>query len=140
MFDGKDLLAFSEQASWLAFNDYEARLMEDRTGLSPQQLAERVRAVIVTRGGEGSRIYTDGQCIDIPVAPVAALVDPTGCGDAYRAGLLYGLTNEMDWETAGRIASLAGAFKAEHAGTQNHSFTAEEFADRFRSTFGYSYA
>ena len=100
---------------------------------------QQVRAVVVTRGGEGSYIYTDGGRLEIPAAPAAALVDPTGCGDAYRAGLLYGLMNDMDWETTGRVASLAGAVKAEHAGTQNHGFSADEFAERFRAAFGYSY-
>jgi len=140
MFDGKDLLAFTEQASWLAFNDYEARLMEERTGLSPQQLAQRVQAVVVTRGGEGSLVYTHSGTVEIPTAPAQAVVDPTGCGDAYRAGLLFGLMRGMDWETVGRIAALAGACKVEHAGTQNHRFTAEEFAARFHRAFGYDYA
>ncbi len=140
LFDRQDLLDFVEQASWLAFNDYEAKLMEERTGLSPSQLVERVEGVIVTGGGEGSTIYADGRIFDVPAAPVQSLVDPTGCGDAYRAGLLYGLMNQMDWATTGRIASLMGAAKIEHAGTQNHHFTADEFADRFKQAFGYSFA
>ena len=85
---------------------------------------------VVTRGGEGSNIYTGGTRIDIPCAKPAQLRDPTGCGDAYRAGLLYGLMNGLDWATTGRIASLIGAIKIEHAGTQNHRFTREEFAQR----------
>jgi adenosine kinase len=138
MFDGKQLLRFAEQASWLAFNDYEAKLMEQRTGKGPAALAQMVEAVVVTRGSEGSTIYTgDGQ-YDIPVAATAALEDPTGCGDAYRAGLLYGLMNGMDLEVTGRIASLMGAIKIEHNGTQNHTFTPEEFADRFQQSFGFS--
>ncbi len=140
MFNGEELMAFAEQADWLAFNDYEARLMQERTGKTPEQLAERVQAVIVTRGGEGSHIYTHDRCFEIPAAPVAALADPTGCGDAYRAGLLYGLMNGMDWETTGRIAALMGAVKIEQAGTQNHRFTPQEFKDRFQAAFGYSYA
>jgi adenosine kinase len=138
MFDGKQLLRFAEQASWLAFNDYEAKLMEQRTGKSPTALAQMVEAVVVTRGSEGSIIYTrDGQ-YDIPAATTTALEDPTGCGDAYRAGLLYGLMNDMDLEVTGRVASLMGAIKIEHNGTQNHSFTIDEFADRFRENFGFS--
>jgi adenosine kinase len=139
MFDGNNLLEFAEQASWLAFNDYEARLMEERTGKTPEQLAEMVEAVIVTRGGEGSHIYTKDRCFDIPVASAKALLDPTGCGDAFRAGLVYGLMNGMDWETTGRIASLMGAYKIEQAGTQNHVFTREEFAARFKQAFDYSF-
>jgi adenosine kinase len=136
MFDGADLERFAGQATWLAFNDYEARLMQERTGKSPAQLARNARAVIVTRGGEGSTIYTNGAEIEIPLAPAQQLVDPTGCGDAYRGGLLYGLQNDMDWEITGRIASLMGAIKIEHAGTQNHAFSRSDFDARFKETFG----
>ncbi len=139
MFDGDSLLTFAEQATWLAFNDYEAKLMMERTGKTLEQLAERVAAVIVTRGGEGSLIVTRNKTHEIPAAPVKALVDPTGCGDAYRAGLLYGLMNGMDWETTGRIAALMGAIKIEHAGTQNHFVTPELFAHRFEQAFDYRF-
>ncbi len=138
MFDGDDLMRFAEQAEWLAFNDYEAKLMQERTGKSPQQLAEMVDAVIVTRGGEGSSIYTRDKLYEIPAANAASLEDPTGCGDAYRSGLLYGLMNDMDWEITGRIAALMGAIKIEHAGTQNHSFTRDEFDQRFKDVFDIS--
>jgi len=139
MFDGDDLLRFAEQATWLAFNDYEAKLMQERTGKTIEALAGQVQAIIVTRGSEGSSIFADGREIVIPSAKAASLEDPTGCGDAYRAGLLYGLQNGMDWETTGRIASLMGAFKIEHAGTQNHRFTLDEFKARFSDSFGYSF-
>ncbi len=139
MFNGDELLKFAEQANWLAFNDYEAKLMVERTGLSLPQLAERVDAVIVTRGGEGSQILTREKSHEIPVAPAKALVDPTGCGDAYRAGLLYGLMNEMDWETTGRIAALMGAIKIEQAGTQNHFVSKEALAHRFEQAFDYRF-
>ena len=138
MFDGRDLEGFVAQASWLAFNDYEARLMQERTGKSPRQLAREVEAVIVTRGGEGSIIYAGGREIEIPLAPARHLVDPTGCGDAYRGGLLYGLQNGLDWEVTGRIASLMGSIKIEHAGTQNHWTDRAEIDARFRETFGFS--
>lgn len=136
MFDGDDLKQFIGQASWVTVNDYESELMQDRTGLSAGQIAEQVEALIVTRGGEGSTIFHGGSQIEIPCAAVDAVVDPTGCGDAYRAGLLYGLMNDLDWETTGRIASLCGAIKIESAGTQNHSFTRESFAARYAATFG----
>ncbi len=136
MFDGEELLRFVDQATWLAFNDYEARLMEERTGRSIEQLAGEVEAVIVTRGGEGSLIYVGGRCLEIPTAAPRALVDPTGCGDAYRAGLLYGLMNDLDWELTGRIASLMGAIKIESQGPQNHSFDRAGFEARFRESFG----
>lgn len=138
MFDGADLLRFVEQATWLALNDYEAKLMEERTGQSIAQLAKQVEAVIVTRGGEGSLIYTGGECLTIPTAPVSQVVDPTGCGDAYRGGLLYGLMHQLDWELTGRIASLMGAIKVASQGPQNHHFTPAEFAEQFQAAFGLS--
>ncbi|MES9970824.1 MAG: carbohydrate kinase family protein [Candidatus Thiodiazotropha sp.] len=139
MFDGDSLMQFTQQASWLAFNDYEAKLMQERTGQSLKQLAQMVEAIIVTRGGEGSEIVTKERVYSIPAAPVKAVVDPTGCGDAYRAGMLYGLMNDMDWETTGRIAALMGAIKIEQAGTQNHIVTPEEFGHRFEKAFDYKY-
>lgn len=138
MFDGGDLKRFIEQASWVAVNDYEAQLMCERTGLSLQAIADQVKALIVTKGGEGSHIYTGGQRLEIPAAPVHALRDPTGCGDAYRAGFIYGLNNDLDWETTGRIASLMGAYKIERPGTQNHRFTLDEFKARFSEAWGYA--
>ena len=116
-------------------SDYEAQLFEDRTGKSPHEIAEMVEGLIITRGSEGSVIYTAKHRHEIPAAKVEAINDPTGCGDAYRAGLLYGLMHDMDWETTGRIASLMGAIKIEHHGTQNHRFTREEFDDRFKDAF-----
>lgn len=135
MFDGDDLLKFAKQASYIALNDYEAQLFQDRTGLSPHEIAEHVEALIITRGAEGSHIYTDGKRIDIPCAKAEKLADPTGCGDAYRAGLIHGIMHGKDWETTGRIASLLGAIKIEQHGTQNHTFTAEEFKARFEASF-----
>jgi len=137
MFDGDDLLNFIEQATWVTVNDYESELLQERTGLSPHEIAERVEALIVTLGAEGSHIYTASKRIDIPGAKTERIVDPTGCGDAYRGGLLYGLMNDMDWENTGRVAALMGAIKIESHGTQNHSFTKDEFIDRFKDTFGY---
>ncbi|MEI7795878.1 MAG: carbohydrate kinase family protein [Methylococcaceae bacterium] len=139
MFDGTELLTLIDQATWLTLNDYEAELMQEKTGLSLAQLAEKVEALIITQGGEGSTIYTDGKQIKIPAAPAAKLSDPTGCGDAYRAGLLYGLLNDLDWEITGRIASLMGAIKIEQHGTQNHSFNSETFKQRYQDSFGSSF-
>jgi adenosine kinase len=112
--------------------------MQNYTGLSLAQLAEMVEALIITRGDKGSEIYTQGRCIEIPSAKAKALLDPTGCGDAYRAGLLYGLMNDYSWEETGRIASLLGAIKIEHHGTQNHTFSMEEFKTRYHENFGTS--
>jgi len=139
MFDGDELLELLDLATYATFNDYESELMQERTGLSLEQIAERVEALIVTMGGNGSKIFTEGQCIEIPSAKAKELADPTGCGDAYRAGLLYGLMNEMDWETTGRIASLLGSIKIEHHGTQNHSFTMDSFKERYAASFGSSF-
>ncbi len=139
LFNGEELLEFVELADWVTLNDYEAKLMEERTGLTPEQLAAKVRALIITKGGDGSLIYTRGGIVEIPSAQPKAVVDPTGCGDAYRAGLLYGLTEAMDWETTGRIASLLGAIKVETPGTQNHGFTLNEFKERYRENFGHGF-
>ena len=136
MFDGDELLDFIDKATYVTVNDYEAELMQERTGLSPHEIAERVDALIVTLGPKGSHIYTDKKRHEIPTAKPEVLNDPTGCGDSYRAGLLYGLMNDMDWETTGRIASLMGAIKIEYHGTQKHSFTMDEFEDRFKKEFG----
>ncbi|MDD5035995.1 MAG: carbohydrate kinase family protein [Methylococcaceae bacterium] len=138
MFSGEELLEFVDLASWITLNDYEAKLMQERTGLTPEQLAAKVQALIITKGGDGSLIYTDGKLLEIPSAQPKEVLDPTGCGDAYRAGLLFGLLEGMDLETTGRIASLMGAIKVETAGTQNHSFSLTEFKDRFHENFGYS--
>jgi len=135
MFNGEELIKFLDQATWVTLNDYESELMQERTGLSLEQIAERVEALIITLGGQGSKIYTQGTCINIPPAKPIALVDPTGCGDAYRAGLLYGLMNELDWETTGRIASLMGTIKIEHHGTQNHFFDIGSFKQRYSESF-----
>lgn len=139
MFDGKELLDFLELANYATFNDYESELMQQRTGLTLEQIAEKVDALIITLGAQGSKIYTRGECLDIPPAKPTQVLDPTGCGDAYRAGLLYGLLNDYDWEVTGRIASLLGAIKIEHHGTQNHSFTVSEFKQRYLETFGSSF-
>jgi len=135
LFNGDELLRFFDQARWVTVNDYEAGLLEDRTGLALSELAARVDALIVTRGADGSRIHSRGRVIDIPAAKPRAVKDPTGCGDAYRAGLLYGLARDLDWETTGRIASLMGTIKIEKPGTQNHRFTRTEFEARFREAF-----
>jgi adenosine kinase len=139
MFNGEELLKLLDQATWVTLNDYESELMQERTGLSLVQMAERLEALVITLGSQGSQIYTQGNCITIPAASPKAILDPTGCGDAYRAGLLYGLMNDLDWEVTGRIASLMGAIKIENNGTQNHSFDMDSFKDRYRENFGSSF-
>jgi adenosine kinase len=135
MFDGQDLKRFVEQATWMAVNDYEWQLIRQKTGWTQSDVTQLVEALIVTRGADGSVIYTKGGPITIPCAKPKAVVDPTGCGDAYRAGLIHGLLHGLDWPTTGRIASLMGAIKIEHLGTQNHTFTPAEFKQRLATAF-----
>jgi adenosine kinase len=135
MFNGEELIQFAEQATYIALNDYEAQLFQDRTELSAEDIVKYVDALIITRGSEGSYVYTDGKRLDIPCAKAERLADPTGCGDAYRAGLIHGIIHGKDWETTGRIASLMGAIKIAHHGTQNHRFSLAEFQDLFEQNF-----
>ncbi len=138
MFNGDELSQFIKKATWVTVNDYEWQMMQDKSGLTADEISAQVDALIVTRGGDGSTIYTKEKQIDIPCVKPESITDPTGCGDAYRAGLLYGLTNDMDWETTGRIASLMGSIKIAQHGTQNHSFTLDEFKVKFEKEFGFS--
>ncbi len=135
MFSGDELLDILKMARWVTLNDYEARLMEEKTGLTPQQLTEYVDAAIITLGSQGSNIFIKDGVVEIPPVTAKQVTDPTGCGDAYRAGLLYGMQHHLDWETTGRIASLIGALKVASAGTQNHSFTLDEFRSTYKQQF-----
>ncbi|HEY7752841.1 MAG TPA: carbohydrate kinase family protein [Steroidobacteraceae bacterium] len=137
LFDGDELETFVGQASWVTVNDYEAQLLQERTGLAAAEIAARVKAYVITHGGQGSVVHAGGRSVEIPAVPVGQVVDPTGCGDAYRAGLLYGLMRHIDWETTGRVASLMGAIKIAVVGTQHHRFTMDEFRERFHDAFGY---
>ena len=136
MFNGDEIRAFLQQADYLACNDYEAQMMQDKTGETVEQLARHVKAVIVTLGAQGSHIYADGKRHEIPSVKASALVDPTGCGDAYRAGLLYGIQSGWDWERTGRLASLMGSIKIAHRGGQNHKLTRDDIAAQYKSAFG----
>ncbi len=138
MFNGDDLRKFIDQATWVTVNDYEWQLLKDRTGWGVADITSRVEALIVTLGAKGSEIYAKGKTYKIPTVKPKKIADPTGCGDAYRAGLLYGLLNNLDWETTGRIASLMGSIKIEQHGTQNHSFTRDQFKRRYKAAFGQS--
>jgi adenosine kinase len=137
MFSGAELLDFIRQADYLTVNDYEGKLMEERTGRSLAELARELRALVLTLGGQGSRIYADGKVYEIPPARAEAVLDPTGCGDAYRAGLMHAILNGYDWNTAGRLAGLLGAIKIARRGGQNHRFTPDEIAARFLAEYGY---
>ncbi len=139
LFDGDDLKRFIEQATWMAVNDYEYELVAERTGWDARQISRHLDALFVTRGSKGSEIFTRGSSYHVPVVAPENIVDPTGCGDAYRAGLLFGLMNGLDIQTTGRIASLLGSLKIASAGTQNHVFTLAEFRQRFKQEFGYDF-
>lgn len=137
MFDGDDLRRFIELASWVAVNDYEGQMLQERTGWSEREISDRVEALIVTRGSKGSTIFAGNEQIAIPAVTASEVRDPTGCGDAYRAGLLYGLLNGMNWADTGRLAAVLGATKIASLGTQNHSFSADSINAEFESSFGY---
>ncbi|MFN3595093.1 MAG: carbohydrate kinase family protein [Thiobacillaceae bacterium] len=137
MFDGDALMNFVRQADYLTLNDYEAKLLQERTGRDLAALAREVRALVVTLGAQGSEIHAEGTVHRIPPAPAREVVDPTGCGDAYRAGLIYGILQGWDWPTTGRLAGLLGAIKIASRGGQNHRFDWDELAERFRQAYGY---
>jgi adenosine kinase len=137
LFSGEDLLYLIGKARYLALNNYEAKVLTGRTGQGLDELAMRLDALIVTHGAQGSEIRTGGRLLAIPPAPTERVADPTGCGDAYRAGLLYGIANGLDWETTGRLASVMGAIKVEHHGAQRHSVGRDAIADRFAAAFSY---
>jgi adenosine kinase len=136
MFSGEELLEFVRQASYVAVNDYEGRMLQEKTGKTIAELTRQVKALVMTQGAEGSVIYADGKQYDIPVVRPERVLDPTGCGDAYRAGLLYGIAQGLDWPTTGRLASLLGSIKIASRGGQNHQFTRDEVVVRYRSAFG----
>lgn len=136
LFSGDELLSMIDAADYVAVNDYEARLLCERTGVALTDIAARLQALIVTLGADGSQIYSDGEVITVPAVRPTALVDPTGCGDAYRAGLLYGIAHGWDWMRTGRLAALLGAVKIASRGGQNHSLDREQLAALHEKHFG----
>ena len=138
MFNGDELMQFVELADYVALNDYEAQLIQDRTAKTLMELSKRVKALVVTLGAKGSVIYVDGKSIEIPAVKAQQVVDPTGCGDAFRGGLLYGIVNGLDWENTGRLASYMGALKIAQRGAQNHGLARAEIAQQIQTEFGFS--
>ena len=136
MFSGEEVIAFLRDATYLTVNDYEGKLVEEKTGRSLADLATLVHAVIVTRGAEGSTIYSEGKQYDVACVRAKDVIDPTGCGDAYRAGLLYGIGQGWDWQKTGQLASLMGSLKIASRGGQNHTATRDEIGARYREAFG----
>lgn len=140
MFSGEELKQFISIADYIALNEYESQMLVARTGLAFEEVAKQVKALIITHGEKGAQIYTDGKQLAIPAVPASTVADPTGCGDAFRSGILYGLTHDLDWETSGRLASLMGSIKVVSQGPQNHAPSRDEIHDRFKAAFGYDFA
>ncbi|MCH2187105.1 carbohydrate kinase family protein [Myxococcota bacterium] len=147
MFDGPELLEMIEGSAVFVVNDYEWSLTQDKTGLGQEAIAERVGALVVTRGGEGSTLVrgrrdlgvkVEGEQTEIPVVTAEAVVDPTGCGDAYRSGLLYALSRDLPLETGARLGSLMGSLKVARPGPQSIDSEEEEIRNRFSEFFGYA--
>jgi adenosine kinase len=136
MFGPEDLRTFIAQATWVTVNEYEWSMLQQRTGLSVSEVASQVDALVVTQGAQGAKIYTAGKELTIPAAKPKAVIDPTGCGDAFRAGLIHGLLRGFTWETIGRTGSLMGAIKIESRGPQNYRFDQAEFDRRYKENFG----
>src|SRR5437660_9958908 len=136
LFSGAELIEMIDCADYVAVNDYEARMLAERTGLSEKEIAARVDAMIVTLGADGSRIHVGGTVFEIPTLSPTKLVEPTGCGDAYRAGLLYGIGQGWDWDHTGRLASLLGSLKIRSRGGQNHTIDRERLETRYAEQFG----
>jgi len=138
MFSGEELEEFVKLADYVAVNDYEGKMLEEKTGSSLEAMARGVKALILTLGSQGSVIFANGQRHEIPVVKAKAILDPTGCGDAYRAGLLHGIARGWDWPSTGRLGALMGSIKIEHRGAQNHQSTSQEISERFKREFSYS--
>jgi adenosine kinase len=138
LFNGAELREFIEQGDYVTVNDYESNLLQERTGWDEKTIAGKVKAYIATRGPKGAVIFADGKAIDVPPAHERRVTDPTGCGDAFRAGLIFGIEKGYDWMTIGRMGNLMGALKVEHPGTQNQRFDYDEFAEQFRQQFSYA--
>ena len=139
LFNGAELRAFIEQADYVTVNDYESNLLQERTGWSETgDRRARSRPTSPPAARKGAVIYADGKTYDIPPAHERRVTDPTGCGDAFRAGLIFGIEKGYDWMTIGRMGNLMGALKVEHPGTQNQRFDYDEFSEQFRQQFGYA--
>ena len=136
MFSGDELLSFVQMADYVTVNDYEAQMLSIRTEKSIPELAKLVNALIVTEGAKGSKIYSEGKLTEIPSVKPQEVIDPTGCGDAYRAGVIHGLMQGWNIVKSCKLASLMGSIKIENRGGQNHQFTLKSIANRFNQFFG----
>jgi adenosine kinase len=138
MFSREELDEFLRTATYVAVNDYEGKMLEEKTGRKLEEIARGVKALVVTLGAQGSLIFAGGKRHEIPVAKAERVLDPTGCGDAYRAGLLYGIARNWSWTDTGKLAAVMGAIKIAYGGAQNHAPRRDEIDARFKSAFGHS--
>jgi adenosine kinase len=139
LFNGEELRTFIDEARYIIVNDYEFQLLKEKSGMNGDEIANQVEAMIVTRGGKGSTLRTrEGETDIAPVRP-DDVQDPTGCGDAFRSGLIYGLLNDLDLVTCARIGSVMGAIKVAVQGPQNHVPGMDEIRDRFNDAYGYRF-
>jgi adenosine kinase len=138
LFSGAQIDEFLGLADFVAVNDYEGKLLEEKTGRKLEALAREVKALVYTLGAKGSVIFAGSERHEVPCVRAEAVVDPTGCGDAYRAALLYGIAHGWEWPSTGRLGSVMGALKIAHRGAQNHAATRGQIEARFRDAFGYS--
>ncbi len=136
MFDGDELNRFITQSNYIVVNDYESQMLMNKTGKSLAQIAQQVEILIVTRGGKGADIFAGDEQIHIAAIKVSSVKDPTGCGDAFRAGLLYGVAKQWDWQSTAQLASLMGGIKVEQFGTQNHYPSKSDIECRYKENFG----
>jgi adenosine kinase len=137
MFNGEELLDFVRKASFVIVNDYEGHLLAERTGVSLETLAREVKALVVTLGARGALVYADGQMHDIAPVTASRVLDPTGCGDAFRAGFMFGVNQGLAIVDCARLGAVLGALKIEHRGGQNHTFDAAAVRDIFQATYGH---
>lgn len=135
-FSDIELTQLVHQASYIVVNDYEWEMLHTATGMRENDILKYAKALIITYGGKGALILTEQEKFEIPGAKARDQIDPIGCGDAFRAGIIYGIDRGLNWETTGRIASLMGAIKMEHRDTQNYQFTTDEFSQRYQRNFG----
>src|SRR5206468_1448615 len=135
MFSSEEIAEFIRLATFVAVNDYEGKMLEEKAGRSLEVIAREVKALVLTLGAKGSVILADGEHHEIPCVLAENLADPTGCGDAYRAGLLHGIARGWDWPSAGKLGALMGAIKIAHRGAQNHALAREEIEAKFQGAF-----
>jgi adenosine kinase len=134
--NGEELAEGVSGSTITVVNEYEFEMLKNKTGWTDEQTASKTQVLIVTLGEKGSRIRVDGKVVDVPAVPARRQADPTGVGDAFRAGLIKGYLKKMSWEMAGQLGSLAATYVLEEHGTQNHRYTVQEFCARFRDVFG----